>query len=268
MFYFLFQYLTLSARSHYAEELVRAGWLDESAVVSDAQLEMMYGDMMTEALEGSSPEFAPAWSTDGDSQRTISLDEEEVGASGGERWTDLTPVIVVSNPPASPSTPPPSQPRRSGAVDVSDLAAAASAAARATRHFAPEAAEALAALAAAARGIGMTGTRPLPHPATTSDPTPASRPADDAASGGAAESGASGVTTSTPSSAPSGNVQGSPPPYFGETPTCIICTDEMPTPGMTNVCSHRECCRRCLWQILRHGDRRCPLCRRQYQRVW
>ena len=91
MFYFLFQYLTLSARSHYAEELVRAGWLDESAVVSDAQLEMMYGDMMTEALEGSSPEFAPAWSTDGDSQRTISLDEEEVGASGGERWTDLTP---------------------------------------------------------------------------------------------------------------------------------------------------------------------------------
>ena len=280
--FFLFQYLSLSARLHFSNELLRNGWLDESAVVSDAELEAMYNDMLADVMEGSSPEFPPSWSDDEDTERTIPLVEEAAASGEEERWTQLAPV-VIHDPPASPSTPPPSQPRRSAAVDIGELVSAATTAARATAWFAPEASEALAALAAAAaRAIGGSTERarlPTPPAAamdaatdTQHEPVPRTTGASTATSAAAGEdaSQASGGATTSPrsSSVSGGNGQGSPPPYFGETPTCLICTDEMRTPGVINSCSHRDCCRRCLWHILRRGDGRCPLCRKAYQRVW
>ena len=162
-----------------SEHCLSSGWLDESAVVSDAELEGLYNDLLREQMRGSSP--VPSWSDDEDTERTIPLEKEE---DRSERWGQLAPVVIL-DPPASPSTPPPSQPRRrSGTEDINLLAEAATAASLATRLIAPEAADALQALADAARRIGDTtaGSR-------LAVATAAAGSGDRAAASGAAASG-------------------------------------------------------------------------------
>ena len=248
-FYFLFllKHLSLERRSHYSNEFIRHGWLDDAAVVSDDVIEALYTDLLSELMEGDSQEFE-------DSERTEVYDE---GAVGGAGLATLANVTTTSSP-SSPTTPPSSQLRRRGAIDIGELVAAASTAARATAWFAPDASSALSALVAAASAIA--GTEPAEGRAR---PRPSTNEASDAAASGESRQHASASSGTEAAIGASVVATGSAPPQI-----CIICAKEMRTAGMTNVCSHRDCCRRCPWRILREGDRRCPLCRRQYQRVW
>ena len=178
------QYLSILERNVYSSELLRSGWLDESAVVSDTELEALYNDPLREQMRGSSP--VPSWSDDEeDTERTIPLEEEE-DRDRSERWGQLDPIVILDSP-ASPSTQPPSQLRRSGTADISMLAEAATVASLATRSFAPEAAEALQALADAARRIGNTAAGSRLAVATTAA-------APDASGDGAAASGAAAAS--------------------------------------------------------------------------
>ena len=264
-FYFLFllKHLSLERRIHYSNELIRNGWLEDTAVVSDNVIESLYTAMLSELMAGHSPEFEGS-SNHTDSDRTVVYDEDAVGGVG---LTTLTNVAMTT-PPSSPSTPPPSQLRRRGPFDIGELATAASTAARATAWIAPDASSALAALAAAASAIAGTESAEA-H----AEPVPSTNGASAATDASASMEPrqrvpeSTGMEAATAASA-SEDVAGSPPLYFEEIASCIICTEEMHTPGVTNSCRHRDCCRRCLWIILREGDRRCPLCRREYQRVW
>ena len=243
----------MERRTHYSNELVRNGWLDETAVVSDDVIEALYTDLLSELMEGDSPDFE-------DSDRTVAYEENAVGGMG---LATLANAAMISRPPSPTTTPPPSQARRREALDIGELVAAASTAAKATAWFAPDASSALSALAAAASAIagtasteGLAGPRPSTNAgSTTRDATTSaeSRQHDHESTGTEVARGASASV----------EAGGSAPPQI-----CIICAEEMTTPGLTNICGHRDCCRRCLWRILREGDRRCPLCRRQYQRVW
>ena len=226
---------------------MRNGWLDETAVVSDDVIETLYTDLLSELMEGDSPDFE-------DSDRTVAYEENAVGGAG---LATLANVAMISRPP-SPTTPPPSQSRRRDALDIGELVAAASMAARATAWFAPDASSALSALAAAVSAIA--GTDPAEGRAR---PRPSTNEASDAAASGESRQHASASSGTEAAMGASVVATGSAPPQI-----CIICAEEMRTAGMTNVCSHRDSCRRCLWRILREGDRRCPLCGRQYQRVW
>ena len=240
---------------------MRNGWLEDTAVVSDDVIESMYTDMLSELMAGDSPEFGGSSNHTEDSDRTEVYDEDAVGGA----WFATLTNVAMTLPPSSPTTPPPSQPRRRGAFDIGELVAASSTAARATAWFAPDASLALAALAAAASAIAGTESaeaRAEPGPSTNG-----ASAATDAVASMDHVPESTGMDAATTASA-SEDVAGSPPLYFGEIALCIICTEEMRTPGTTNSCRHRDCCRRCLWRILREGDRRCPLCRREYQRVW
>ena len=60
-------------------------------------------------------------------------------------------------------------------------------------------------------------------------------------------------------------------PYYGEPQTCVVCTDEMISPGDTDsACDHRSTCTPCLRRILFYarGQANCPLCREPYYRVY
>ena len=52
IFLFLMQYLSILQRNVYSSELLRHGWLDESAVVSDTELETLYNDLLHEQMRG------------------------------------------------------------------------------------------------------------------------------------------------------------------------------------------------------------------------
>ena len=226
---------------------MRNGWLDETAVVSDDVIEALYTDLLSELMEGESPDLE-------DSDRTVAYEENAVGGVG---LATLANVAMISRP-QSPTTPPSSQLRRRDALDIGELVAAASTAARATAWFAPEASSALSALAPAASAIA--GMEPA---GALAEVVPSTNEASDAAASGESSQHASASSGIEAAMGASVVATGSAPPQI-----CIICAEEMRTPGVTNVCSHRDTCRRCLWRILREGDRRCPLCRRQYQRVW
>ena len=220
----------MERRTHYSNELTRNGWLEDTAVASDDVIESLYTDLLSELIEGDSPEF------EGSSDQSV---DSEPGLA------TLTNAAMTSSPPTSPATPPSSQLRRRGAIDIGELVAAVSTAARATAWFAPDASSALAALAAAASAIagtepaeGRAGPRPSTNAGSTTMDVVASIDHVPESTGTEVARGASASV----------EAMGSPPLQI-----CIICAEEMRTPGMTNICSHRDCCRRCLWRILREG---------------
>ena len=72
-------------------------------------------------------------------------------------------------------------------------------------------------------------------------------------------------------SAPRRSASNSSSPYYGEPQLCVVCTDEMLSPGVTDgSCDHRSTCTPCLRRILfyAHGSALCPLCRVPYYRVY
>ena len=81
-----------------------------------------------------------------------------------------------------------------------------------------------------------------------------------------------GTVDSTESgSSPSASRSNSSSPYYGEAPLCVVCMDEMLSPGVTDgSCNHRSTCTLCLRRILfyAHGPALYPLCREPYYRVY
>ena len=72
-------------------------------------------------------------------------------------------------------------------------------------------------------------------------------------------------------SSPSATRSNSSSPYYGEISLCVVCTDEMINPGVTDgLCNHRSTCTQCLRRILFYADgpALCPLCREPYYHVY
>ena len=70
--------------------------------------------------------------------------------------------------------------------------------------------------------------------------------------------------------APHRSASNSSSPYYGEPQTCVVCMDEMMSPGVTDgACDHRSTCTPCLRRILFYacGQASCVLCREPYYRV-
>ena len=233
--------MSLSERQHYTSELLRFAFVNASNVLSDGQIHNLYYGMLSEVMDGPSPSFSPEMSP-----IEIAPDSVELFSSQSSRTSDIQEMAPVGR-----STP------ASTMRDILDLAAAAERAAVATEEIAPRASNALASLAQAASVLaGMpNNARNGNNPSIPVVDTSTSQQVC-----GASPSAARGASTSASSS-----------PYYGTEPTCVVCMDEMITPGVTDgACDHRSTCTPCLRRILFYarGQAQCVLCREPYYRVY
>ena len=215
--------------------------------------------MMSDVMDGPSPSFSAELSP-----VMIASDSEELFESSPPS-AQLSALMPVNIPTSSTS---------SASSEIQDHAAVA--ASVATSRIAPAASSALAALAmvanAVARGSNASSNRggipsmgAVIH-SSSQDAMPS------AGQGGSASMCGTVPPTLRGSSPSSGKVAStSSSLYYGETPTCVVCTDEMIAPGVTDrACDHRSTCSPCLRQILSGGRGRgwCVLCREPYSRVF
>ena len=234
--------MTATERNHYTTELLRFAYISGEDVLSDGQIHNLYYGLMSEVIDEQSPSFSP----------------------------ETQPIEIA---PATPDlfAPSSSSPSR----DLMNLAAAAERAAAATIDVNTGAASALSALAAAAnvmvrneratttRAAAATSNLSTLHHVTIESNGARSNPSTPRR--GTGESNSARSNPSTPRRSNSSS------PYYGEIPLCVVCTDEMITPGVTDgLCYHRSTCAPCLRRILFYSDEHalCPLCREPYYRVY
>ena len=256
--------MSLEIRNHYTNELLRHGVVIGTEILSDSEIHSLYYGMLSNVMDGDSPSFSPeAIFSPELSPVMVAPDSEDLFESPppSGRLVALMPV----NPTASSSA-------AAVSSDIQHLAAAATAASMATASFAPGAASALAELASAAsaiassRGVGSSSTPARTSRSSTGNDGTSTRHVDSSSSSvPGPSSGSSGYD-----SVVSGTDASSSSPYYGEPPSCIVCTEVMETPGVTDGCNHRSTCVPCLWRILSGGMGRgkCPLCRAVFMRVF
>ena len=183
--------------------------------------------------------------------------------------------------------------------DLMNLAAAAERAVNATEEINLGASNALSALATAA-SVLVRGQNNVSPTSTRGNSNSSGRGASSSSHRGASNSSGRGASPTAPHrrainstghgtsptaphrnannssghgaspTAPHRSASNSSSPYYGEMPTCIVCTDEMMAPGVTDAaCDHRSTCTPCLCRILFYarGQASCPLCRETYYRV-